>query len=242
MLLGQLAVELVEDRRTRKPAKALTTALGQRCAERGVLLISAGTSGNILRFLLPLVISDAELDKERARRTIAVEAQGEGRWEVPVVRLLDHLEAAERRHPDLLSAYRSLSLPQGAPGEWRHYVDPWSRLPPPLRPLRVQMNFSSFDVLGYAKTDASRRRPRLQFSTDRSMNRTPGVNEMRLALFAPPPAAFTFRMQLPPRATLAFGTGVPQNGPRGEVTFLVEIESPDRPLAQVARFVVERRN
>ncbi len=190
----------------------------------------------------PPRISDAELAKERERSTIAVEAQGEGRWEVPAIRLLDHLETADRRHPDLLSAYRSLSYAQGAPGEWRHYVDPWSRLPPPLRPLRVQMNFASYDVQGYAKVDPDpkRQKPRLQLGTDWRMNRTPGVNEMRLALFAPPPASFTFRMQLPQRASLTFGTGVPLNGPRGEVTFLVELELKDQPRTEIARFTVKQ--
>jgi 4-aminobutyrate aminotransferase/(S)-3-amino-2-methylpropionate transaminase len=60
---AMVAVELVEDRASRAPAKALTSRLMQRCAERGVILIHAGTFGNILRFLLPLVIEDAELEE-----------------------------------------------------------------------------------------------------------------------------------------------------------------------------------
>jgi len=51
----------VEDRRTRAPAKELTAALVKRCLERGLLLISAGTFGNVIRFLLPLVVTDDQL-------------------------------------------------------------------------------------------------------------------------------------------------------------------------------------
>ncbi|MDY0000317.1 MAG: hypothetical protein RBU30_03385, partial [Polyangia bacterium] len=133
----------------------------------------------------PPRMSDGELARERERRTISVEDLDEGNWEVPSIRLLDHLETAERRHPDLLATYRSLSYAQGGPGEWRHYVDPWSRLPPPLRPLRVQMSFASYDGQGYAMADAGPKlqRRRLQLGADRCMNRSPGVYEMRRALF-----------------------------------------------------------
>ena len=58
-----LAMELVEDRRTKKAAKELTNQLVKRCVENGLLLISAGTLGNIVRFLLPFVTTDAELDE-----------------------------------------------------------------------------------------------------------------------------------------------------------------------------------
>jgi 4-aminobutyrate aminotransferase/(S)-3-amino-2-methylpropionate transaminase len=35
----------------------------QACLERGVLIIGAGTHGNVIRVLCPLVISDADLDE-----------------------------------------------------------------------------------------------------------------------------------------------------------------------------------
>jgi 4-aminobutyrate aminotransferase/(S)-3-amino-2-methylpropionate transaminase len=60
---AMVAVELVKDGKTREPAKELTGALCARCAARGVLLIHAGTFGNVIRFLLPLTISDAELEE-----------------------------------------------------------------------------------------------------------------------------------------------------------------------------------
>jgi 4-aminobutyrate aminotransferase/(S)-3-amino-2-methylpropionate transaminase len=58
-----LALELVTDRETKEPAPELATAVIERAAERGLLLLRAGTDGNCIRVLLPLVISDAELDE-----------------------------------------------------------------------------------------------------------------------------------------------------------------------------------
>ena len=60
---AMVAVELVRDRVTREPAKAETQRIVQGACRRGVLLISAGTFGNVVRFLAPLVITDAELDE-----------------------------------------------------------------------------------------------------------------------------------------------------------------------------------
>jgi 4-aminobutyrate aminotransferase/(S)-3-amino-2-methylpropionate transaminase len=55
------ALELVKDRATRAPAKDETNAVTQKAYERGLLTITAGTYGNVLRTLMPLVISDDEL-------------------------------------------------------------------------------------------------------------------------------------------------------------------------------------
>lgn len=55
------AVELVKDQQTKAPAKDETTAVSKKCTERGLVTITAGTYGNILRTLMPLVISDDEL-------------------------------------------------------------------------------------------------------------------------------------------------------------------------------------
>jgi 4-aminobutyrate aminotransferase / (S)-3-amino-2-methylpropionate transaminase / 5-aminovalerate transaminase len=60
---AMMAMELVEDRQSRKPAKELTNSLVKRCAEHGLLLISAGSFGNIIRFLLPLITTEAQLDE-----------------------------------------------------------------------------------------------------------------------------------------------------------------------------------
>jgi 4-aminobutyrate aminotransferase / (S)-3-amino-2-methylpropionate transaminase / 5-aminovalerate transaminase len=56
-----LGMELVKDRRTKEPDKASTAALVRYACEHGVVLLSAGTYGNVIRFLPPLTISDDEL-------------------------------------------------------------------------------------------------------------------------------------------------------------------------------------
>jgi 4-aminobutyrate aminotransferase/(S)-3-amino-2-methylpropionate transaminase len=60
---GMVGLELVRNRATREPANAETNEVIRMAAERGVLMISAGTFGNVLRFLAPLVITDEELDE-----------------------------------------------------------------------------------------------------------------------------------------------------------------------------------
>jgi 4-aminobutyrate aminotransferase/(S)-3-amino-2-methylpropionate transaminase len=60
---AMMAVELVKDRKSKEPAKEFTLELVKRCGERGVILIYAGTHSNVLRFLVPLVTSDAQLDE-----------------------------------------------------------------------------------------------------------------------------------------------------------------------------------
>jgi 4-aminobutyrate aminotransferase / (S)-3-amino-2-methylpropionate transaminase / 5-aminovalerate transaminase len=55
------AIELVKDRATRAPAKDETSAVSRSGYARGLVTITAGTYGNVIRTLMPLVISDAEL-------------------------------------------------------------------------------------------------------------------------------------------------------------------------------------
>jgi 4-aminobutyrate aminotransferase/(S)-3-amino-2-methylpropionate transaminase len=57
------ALELVKDRVTKEPDKEKTQAVIRRAWENGLLLLSAGTHGNVIRTLMPLVIADAELDE-----------------------------------------------------------------------------------------------------------------------------------------------------------------------------------
>ena len=56
------AMELVE-RGNRTPATELTRQIVKYCYEHGVLLVTAGTYGNVIRLLAPLVITDSELDE-----------------------------------------------------------------------------------------------------------------------------------------------------------------------------------
>jgi 4-aminobutyrate aminotransferase/(S)-3-amino-2-methylpropionate transaminase len=60
---AMLAIELVEDPESKRPAPGLATAVTGAAAERGLLLLKAGTHSNCIRVLCPLVIGDSELDE-----------------------------------------------------------------------------------------------------------------------------------------------------------------------------------
>ena len=60
---AMVAMELVKDRGTREPAPELTKALVARAAEKGLVLLSCGTYGNVIRVLVPLTASDALVDE-----------------------------------------------------------------------------------------------------------------------------------------------------------------------------------
>jgi 4-aminobutyrate aminotransferase/(S)-3-amino-2-methylpropionate transaminase len=55
---AMLAVELVSDRAAKTPNPALTSAVSAACHRDGLITLTAGTFGNVLRFLPPLVIGD----------------------------------------------------------------------------------------------------------------------------------------------------------------------------------------
>jgi 4-aminobutyrate aminotransferase / (S)-3-amino-2-methylpropionate transaminase / 5-aminovalerate transaminase len=58
-----LAVELVESRETKAPAAALASATTAAAREHGLVLLSCGIYGNVIRILVPLVISDDDLEQ-----------------------------------------------------------------------------------------------------------------------------------------------------------------------------------
>lgn len=58
-----MAIELVRDRETKVPASEETKKLVRLCYERGLVLISAGNFGNVVRTLMPLVITDEQFDR-----------------------------------------------------------------------------------------------------------------------------------------------------------------------------------
>ena len=60
---AMVAIEFVTDRQTKEPAKEFTVNLVKRCVENGAILIYAGTHSNVLRYLVPLVITDEQLDE-----------------------------------------------------------------------------------------------------------------------------------------------------------------------------------
>ncbi|MEU4424537.1 4-aminobutyrate--2-oxoglutarate transaminase [Actinoplanes sp. NPDC024001] len=59
---AMIAVELVRPG-TIEPDPVRTAAVSKACHEAGLLTLTCGTYGNVLRFLPPLVISDADLDR-----------------------------------------------------------------------------------------------------------------------------------------------------------------------------------
>ena len=60
---AMLAIELVEDPASKRPAPGLASAVAEAAAERGLLLLKAGTHSNCIRVLCPLVIGDDELEE-----------------------------------------------------------------------------------------------------------------------------------------------------------------------------------
>lgn len=57
------AIELVRSREGREPADTETKQIVQYCYEHGLVVLSAGTFGNVVRLLMPLVISDEQFDE-----------------------------------------------------------------------------------------------------------------------------------------------------------------------------------
>jgi 4-aminobutyrate aminotransferase/(S)-3-amino-2-methylpropionate transaminase len=58
-----LAMELVRDREKKTPAGDETKKLVKLCYEKGLVLVSCGSHGNVVRTLMPLVITDEQLDR-----------------------------------------------------------------------------------------------------------------------------------------------------------------------------------
>jgi 4-aminobutyrate aminotransferase / (S)-3-amino-2-methylpropionate transaminase / 5-aminovalerate transaminase len=60
---AMLAIELVSERTTKQPAKELAGKLQAEALKRGLLLLSAGSYGNVIRILVPLTVEDAVADE-----------------------------------------------------------------------------------------------------------------------------------------------------------------------------------
>jgi len=60
---AMMAMELVTDRQSKNPDKDRTTRLLAAALERGLILLSAGTYGNVVRVLVPLTIADEVLQE-----------------------------------------------------------------------------------------------------------------------------------------------------------------------------------
>jgi 4-aminobutyrate aminotransferase/(S)-3-amino-2-methylpropionate transaminase len=58
-----LALELVKDRQSKEPAGDEAKALVEYCYENGLVVLSCGAYGNVIRTLMPLVINDEQLQR-----------------------------------------------------------------------------------------------------------------------------------------------------------------------------------
>jgi len=74
---GMCAMELVRSPEKREPAEEETKEIARYCYEHGLITITAGTYGNVIRILVPLVVTDAQFDEgleviEAALASVAV--------------------------------------------------------------------------------------------------------------------------------------------------------------------------
>jgi 4-aminobutyrate aminotransferase / (S)-3-amino-2-methylpropionate transaminase / 5-aminovalerate transaminase len=60
---GMCAIELVRSGEPREPAEAETKQIAEYCCKHGLILITAGTFNNVIRILVPLVVTDEQLDE-----------------------------------------------------------------------------------------------------------------------------------------------------------------------------------
>jgi len=60
---GMCAIELVRDTQTREPADTETKEIARFCYEHGLITITAGTLNNVMRILVPLVVTDEQFDE-----------------------------------------------------------------------------------------------------------------------------------------------------------------------------------
>ena len=59
---AMIGIEFVKDKATKEPDAALVGAIVQEAMNNGLMLESAGTYGNVIRFLCPLCVTDAQLE------------------------------------------------------------------------------------------------------------------------------------------------------------------------------------
>ena len=59
----QFYPELVRSPQSREPADEETKQIVRFCYEHGVIVLSTGSYGNVIRLLMPLVITDAQFDE-----------------------------------------------------------------------------------------------------------------------------------------------------------------------------------
>ena len=71
------ALELVKSKQTREPAPDETKKISQRCYESGLITITAGSYSNIIRLLMPIVITDDQMKEAMDVMEAAIAAVAE---------------------------------------------------------------------------------------------------------------------------------------------------------------------
>ena len=59
---GMIGIEFVKNTQTKEAADGMTAEIIRLCASKGLLVESAGTYHNVIRFLAPLVITEEQLE------------------------------------------------------------------------------------------------------------------------------------------------------------------------------------
>ncbi|HEY0702171.1 MAG TPA: 4-aminobutyrate--2-oxoglutarate transaminase [Candidatus Acidoferrales bacterium] len=78
------AIELVRTRDKKEPAKEETEQILRYCHAHGLILISAGSYGNVLRLLVPLIVTDAQLREGLNVLEAAIASVAESRIEAAI--------------------------------------------------------------------------------------------------------------------------------------------------------------
>ncbi len=69
-----LAMEFVKDPESKTPDKERTSRVVEAALQEGLLLLTAGQYGNVIRTLMPFVITDEELEEGLSILARAVDA------------------------------------------------------------------------------------------------------------------------------------------------------------------------
>jgi 4-aminobutyrate aminotransferase/(S)-3-amino-2-methylpropionate transaminase len=78
------AIELVEDLHDKTPAPALTKRIAHEAYQRGLILVTAGTYANVIRLLVPLTITDEQMEEGLAVIEAAIYAAFTSHTQVPL--------------------------------------------------------------------------------------------------------------------------------------------------------------
>jgi 4-aminobutyrate aminotransferase/(S)-3-amino-2-methylpropionate transaminase len=76
---GMQAIELVKSSETREPAADETKEVTKYCYEHGLTTITAGSYSNVIRLLVPLVVTDDQMDEALDVLESALQAVSEKR-------------------------------------------------------------------------------------------------------------------------------------------------------------------